>query len=119
MDRGEREVGESERRSFGRDLAAVIKSAASAKPQGSSAAPVVRLLSHRPWMSVGSPGIPGGCASSRVDHGCKIPPGEAALAADFCSVVMDSANDDVILHVTLRTSKPLMPVASHGAPLSK
>ena len=33
--------------------------------------------------SMGSPGIPGGFASSRLDHGCKIPSGEAALAADL------------------------------------
>ena len=33
--------------------------------------------------TVGSPGIPGGCASSQLDHCCKIPPREAALAADL------------------------------------
>ena len=49
-------------------------------------------------LSVGSPEIPGGCASSRLDHGCKIPPGEAALAAEFSSIAKFMAQDNVVTH---------------------
>ena len=40
---------------------------------------------------LGSPGIPGGCASSQLDHGCKSPSGEAGLAADL-SIVLTCAS---------------------------
>ena len=45
---------------------------------------------------LGSTGIPGGCAGSRLDHGCKIPSGEAALAADFSSIVAVHSADRLI-----------------------
>ena len=69
---------------------AVIKSAASAAlhPPGIPGEPVDDGSAARPQKRLGSPGIPGGCASSRLDHGCKIPPREAALAADFASLNM-------------------------------
>ena len=70
----------------GRDLAAVIKSAASAasrNPRGAQPPAVVRLPGRRPWAPLGfleaalaadlitaSKSFRGGCASSRLDHGC-------------------------------------------------
>ena len=74
---------------------AVIKSAASAasrKPKSRGSSRGVQddgfgwratASGHSPGASFPGFGLPGGCASSRLDHGCKIPPGEAALAADF------------------------------------
>ena len=55
-------------------------SAASLNLQGALAVPAVRKPSHRAWAPLQ---IQGGCASSRLDHGCKIPSREAALAADW------------------------------------
>ena len=48
---------------------ATIKSAASPASRNPMGAP---RRSHAEPLSVGSPGIPGGCARSRLDHGLKV-----------------------------------------------
>ena len=76
-----------------RDLGDEIESAASAasrttKMQGSLALLAVRMASCRPWAPLDF-GLPGGCTSSRLDHGCTIPSG-VAPAADLITAAPKS-----------------------------
>ena len=82
------------------DLAAVIKSAASAASRKTTSRGPRPREATRPLLSGSFPGswppgfgLPGGCAGSQLDHGCKISSREVALAAELITAAPKCVNN--------------------------